>query len=183
MDILAHGLWAAALVQLVRRRTPVTPGAGRATVAAAVVPDLMHALPLLLWTALAGGRHGLAALSAYAVASPGQEPALPAWVALASHHLHCIAHSALIAALVTVLCWVAVRRVALALVGWWSHVVIDVFTHSADYYPVPVFYPLSNLAFDGIAWNEPWALAANYAALAAVWSWLLLRSRHRMAVN
>jgi membrane-bound metal-dependent hydrolase YbcI (DUF457 family) len=51
--------------------------------------------------------------------------------------------------------------------GWCSHIVIDVFTHSAQFYPVPVLYPFTQRGFDGLAWNTPWFMAANYVALAA----------------
>lgn len=54
------------------------------------------------------------------------------------------------------------------LLGWWSHIVIDVFTHSADFYPSPVFYPLTYWGFDGLAWNTPWFMVVNYLALAAL---------------
>ena len=95
----------------------------------AALPDVMHLLPIAAWWAL--GEGSLAAVRGYALASPGQEPWLPTIVELWSHHLHCVMHSAPVAALVTALAW-AVRRVFwLPLLGWWSHIVIDVFTHSA----------------------------------------------------
>lgn len=52
--------------------------------------------------------------------------------------------------------------------GWWSHILIDVFTHSADFYPSPVFYPVTYWRFDGLAWNTPWFMVANCMALAIV---------------
>ena len=42
---------------------------------------------------------------------------------------------------------------------------IDVFTHSAEFYPAPVLYPFTQQGFDGVAWNTPWMLAANYTAI------------------
>jgi hypothetical protein len=176
MDIVAHGLWAAAGVALMRRRVPVSSTAARAAIALAVVPDLLHALPLLLW-AVASGHNGFAALSTYAVALPGHEPPVPDWVTFASHHLHCVAHSVVIAGIVTLFCAIVARSVLPVLLGWWSHIVIDVFTHSADFYPVPVLYPLSDLSMDGIAWNHPWMLAVNYAALVGLWCWLVWSRR------
>jgi hypothetical protein len=53
-----------------------------------------------------------------------------------------------------------------------SHIVIDVFTHSADFYPTPVLYPLSDRTIDGLAWNRPELMIANYVALAIVWWWI-----------
>jgi hypothetical protein len=54
------------------------------------------------------------------------------------------------------------------LLGWWSHIVIDVFTHSADYYASPVLYPITQRGFDGIAWNTPWFMVLNYSVLAVL---------------
>ena len=69
------------------------------------------------------------------------------------------------------------RSLWFPLLGWWSHIVIDVFTHSADYYAVPVLYPFTERGFDGIAWTTPWLMVANYLALAAVGAWLLTSRR------
>ena len=82
-------------------------------------------------------------------------------------------HGAPVAALVTAVLWAARRAFWIPLLGWWSHIVIDVFSHSADYYPVPVLYPFTERGFDGIAWNTPWFMVLNYAllALAGLWLW------------
>lgn len=88
------------------------------------------------------------------------------------HHLHCIMHSAIVAGAVTSSVWWRRRALWLPLLGWWSHIVIDVFTHSADFYAVPVLYPITERGFDGVAWNRPWFMALNYVALVAVGLWL-----------
>jgi hypothetical protein len=95
-----------------------------------------------------------------------------------------VLHSAVVAAVVSALAaWRA--RWVLPLLGWWSHIAIDVFTHSATFYPSPVLYPLTQRGFDGIAWNEPWFMAVNDAALAAaaLWLWFTQPSRGRAAAT
>lgn len=174
MDILAHTLWAGAGVALLRRRRPVAPGTVAVAMGLAALPDLLHLLPIMGWWAFGDG--SAAVLRAYAIPVPGQQPALPPVVNLLSHHLHCITHSAIVAGAVTLALWLALRSLWIALLGWWSHIVIDVFTHSADYYPSPVLYPITERGFDGLAWNTPWFLLLNYIALGMVGSWLL-RSR------
>ena len=176
MDIVAHSRWAGIGVALLRRHRPVAAGTAAATVALAALPDAVQLLPILAWWALGDG--SWAALQAYAVALPGQEPALPAMVQMLSHHLHCMLHSAVVAAGVTLLVWGLRRALWLPLLGWWSHIVIDVFTHSADYYAVPVLYPFSERGFDGIAWNQPWMLVLNYAAITVAAGWLWQSRRH-----
>jgi membrane-bound metal-dependent hydrolase YbcI (DUF457 family) len=86
-------------------------------------------------------------------------------------------HSAPVAAIVTALAWGVRRAFWLPLLGWWSHIAIDVFTHSADYYAVPVLYPFTERGFDGIAWTTPWFMVLNYVALVLVGTSLLVRRR------
>jgi hypothetical protein len=175
MDILAHALWAGVGVAVAQRYRPLSHRTAVLTVALAVAPDGPHMLPVIGWSLFGSGT--AATVGGYANALPGQEPVVPDTIAMLSHNLHCITHSALIAAAVTLLLWWWLRRLWIPLLGWWSHIVIDVFTHSADYYPSPVLYPITQRGFDGVAWNTPWFMALNYSALvlAGLWLW---RSRH-----
>jgi hypothetical protein len=178
MDILAHTLWAGAGVALAGRRWPITPRVAALTVALAALPDILHLAPLVGWWLLGNGT--FATVRAYAIAVPGVEPGLPPLVMLLSHHLHCIMHSAIVAGAVTLALWMTPRTPWIPLAGWWSHIVIDVFTHSATFYPVPVLYPITQRGFDGLAWNTPWFLALNYLALgAAILGLVLTRRRDR----
>ncbi len=176
MDIVAHTLWAAVGVTLIHRRRPLSRSTVLATLGLAALPDVIHLLPIAGWWLLADGSFSV--LWAYAMAVPGQEPVLPPLVGAWSHHLHCAMHSAPIAGLVSLGLWWLRRTLWIPLLGWWSHIVVDVFTHSADYYAVPVLYPFTQRGFDGIAWTTPWFIALNYAALAAVGIGLLM-SRKR----
>ena len=171
MDIVAHTLWAAAGAVLLRRRGRLTRRELIVTLILAALPDVLHLLPILGWWLVADG--SFAALKSYAVAVPGREPGLPPLVQFWSHHLHCVMHSAPIAATVTAAVWVVRRAFCVPLLGWWSHIVIDVFTHSADYYAVPVLYPFTQRGFDGIAWTTPWFMLLNYLTLLAVGAWFL----------
>ena len=180
MDIFAHAMWAGTGVVAARRRWPVATRTLILTVILATLPDLFQLLPIMGWWIL--GDAPLAALRDYAAALPGPDPSLPPMVSFLSQHLHCIAHSALVAGAVTWLVWVAIGSFWMPLVGWWSHIIIDVFTHSKDFYPSPVFYPITLEGFDGIAWNTPWFMVLNYAALGACALWLLCqRTRHGSA--
>jgi membrane-bound metal-dependent hydrolase YbcI (DUF457 family) len=184
MDIFAHALWVGVGILAARRRWPTGPVTAAAAVGSGVLPDVLHMLPLAAW-AVTGDGHFRDVLT-YATASPANEPTLPPWVALWSHHLHCIMHSAVIASCAGLLLWMALRkswrpRIWLPLAAWWFHIVIDVFTHSADFYPVSVFYPISMWGFNGIAWNTPWFEALNYCALALAWAGLWqTRSKNRL---
>ena len=131
MDIVAHTLWAAAGATVLHRRRPLLRGTVVVTLVLAALPDVIHMLPRAGWWLFANG--SFAALWGYAVAVPGQELVLPPLVGLLSRHLHCVMHSAPIAAIVAGAVWAARRTLWIPLMGWWSHIVIDVVTHSADY--------------------------------------------------
>ena len=61
------------------------------------------------------------------------------------------------------------RRVVLELLGWLSHIFIDVPTHSFRYYATPFLWPVSDYRVDGIPWWTPWFWFSTYAALAIVY--------------
>lgn len=167
MDLIAHGLWAALGVRWLARRRPASTTVAVLAVGASMLPDVLHLVPVALWAFLGDGDVGQ--LLAYIVATPGFEPVLPPWLEMWSHHLHCTMHSVIIAGAATVILWSWWGLVWLPLTGWWLHIVIDVFTHSSEFYPVPVFYPITYQGFDGIAWNTPWFMVVNYSALVLIW--------------
>lgn len=173
MEILAHGLWAAAGAEVLRRHTQKTISTGIfcGIVLLAVLPDILQLVPILVWVAAGDG--STQALYQYMLAAPGTEPVLPPLVRFFVHHLHCIAHSAIVAGTVTLLVWLLRRQWLIPLLGWWTHIMIDVFSHSQDYYPSPVLYPITYRGFDGLAWNVPTFMVINYLLLAALYVWLL----------
>lgn len=140
-----------------------------------MLPDIPQLFPLIAWAAATGS---LQSIYDYATASPGAEPWLPPLLQTIVHHLHCVAHSAVVAGAVTLLVWQFRRYWLIPILGWWSHIVIDIFSHSADFYAVPVLYPFTYRGFDGVAWNTPAFMLINYLTLAAV-SILLFCTRNR----
>jgi hypothetical protein len=170
VDILAHALWAGAAGKALDAKVPVSTATLAGIVALGVAPDVVPMLPVLAYAV--DHPAAVSLVVDYAMAVPGGEPALPPSVASLTHHLHCAMHSVVVIALVTALAWAWRRRPPWVLLGWWIHVLFDIATHSDDFYAVPLFYPLSDLALDGIAWNRPRVLAANYATLALVYAWL-----------
>jgi membrane-bound metal-dependent hydrolase YbcI (DUF457 family) len=180
MDTLSHALWAGAVGVVAQRVKLIDNRTIGAIVAFAALPDVIHLAPIVIWVLFGDGT--IAVLYLYAIALPGREPAMPAIVEQLAHHFHCILHSAVVASgvtLITLLAWCALW---IPLLGWWSHIVLDVFTHSAEYYPSPVLYPFSDRGFDGLACNRPIYLILNYVLLAGIYLWLF-RTRARRDVE
>jgi LexA-binding, inner membrane-associated putative hydrolase len=179
MDTLSHALWAGAVAAMAQRVKPIENRTIGVIVVLAALPDVIHLAPIVAWALFGDGT--FAALYLYALALPGQEPLMPAIVELLAHHFHCIMHSAVVAGAVTLIIWLVWRVLWIPMLGWWSHVVMDVVTHSADYYPSPVLYPFTNRGFDGLAWNEPTYLKLNYALLVMTYIGLFwTRKRHNV---
>lgn len=165
MDVVSHGLWAGAAAAWLGRHRRLDRPMVAATVALGVAPDLLQFLPVIAWGATQP--EPLAFLHSHIAAMPGAEPPMPDATHAWSHHLHCAMHSVVVAGLATALFAWRLRRWLPALAGWWLHIALDVPTHSLDYYPVPLFYPLTYWGVDGVDWTTPWVLALNYVALAA----------------
>ncbi len=173
MDMLAHALRAGVGIAALHHHHPIRRKVAVGTGTLAVLPDVVQALPVAAWLLASGG--SWSTWMAFAMALPGHEPTLPSWVTLISHHLHCTLHSVVVAAAITALAVAIQRQFWLPLAGWWLHISIDFFTHSKDYYAVPVLYPFTDWSFDGIAWTTPWFMAANYGALVVVITALALK--------
>lgn len=178
MDMLSHALWA----DIGLRTMPGSSSDKQRLIAwllaGALLPDLIHAIPVSIW-AILGSVSTWDTILAYALATPGAEPVMPAWVIDTAQVVHCSFHSAVLAGLVSLLILRGGNiKLRYLLLGWWSHILIDTFTHSADYYPVRTFYPLSAWSFDGWAWNSPAFIATNYLLLGLVYFGIgLLRQR------
>ena len=181
MDVIAHGLWAgAAAVGLGRTRS-----VSRADIAGAILlgvaPDAAQLMPVLAWSLSQPDTVAIA--YAFITALPGKEPSLPPLVILVSHHLHCVTHSAVIAAVIGLIAWRMRGSLWVPLVGWWLHIALDIPTHSDAYYAVPFLYPIADWVFDGVPWTTPWLLALNYLALAGAGWFLFVRKPGRARIR
>lgn len=77
-------------------------------------------------------------------------------------------HSLIIFLVVFGLVWLFARRPVWELGGWLLHILIDIPTHSMDFFPTPFLWPLSNAHVNGVPWGETWFMILNYSALLIV---------------
>jgi len=167
MDIFAHGLWAAAAARgsnrKVRRKISVWWTAWWG-----VFPDLFAfapAIAFMLWRRLAGVRPP-------AAVGDRSDPVFHlAW------SLYQASHSLIVFGAVFGLIWLIARRPWLPMLGWALHIVIDIPTHTARFFPTPFLWPVSPYRFSGISWGNPWFMLVNWSAIAIVY--LLLRRTGR----
>jgi hypothetical protein len=169
MDIFAHTLWTAASARganasiLKKNRISVAWSAFWG-----VFPDLFaFGLPFLFL--IVGFIRGT-----YSFASLSQDHHIVPQFAMA-HTLYQYSHSLVIWAVVFALVWAYCKRPRYELLGWLLHILIDIPSHSATFYPTPFLFPLSDYKFlDGISWANPTYMLINYSLLLVVFLPLLI---------
>jgi hypothetical protein len=169
MEIVAHGLWAAAAAITAKRSTEAKIRVGWAVWWAAF-PDVLAFGPSVaagLWLWFAGGPNS----------APGDGHILP--------HVHIglplypAGHSLLVFLLVFGIAAILARRIVIEMLGWLLHILIDIPTHSFSYYATRFLWPVADFRIDGIAWWTPWFWAATYAALVVVYFRLWMKRRRK----
>ncbi len=192
MDVLAHGLWAAAAARKLnekRGKPAEAPLSFWRTAFWGIFPDLFAFTPLLLWFG-----YGLLNGSIDAAHLPepqSLEPASPDTLAIMHlvNFLYSLSHSLPVFALVVASVWFFRKYVLgrntrwtdgvfLEMGGWLLHVLIDVPTHTYEYFPTPLLWPVSSWRFkEGISWHLPWFMVINYSALALIYLRFWWKSR------
>lgn len=171
MDILAHGLWGAvgakALNKALARKGKTTQLNAWWTGFWGTFPDFLAFTPLalfILWGLLAGD----ATLGNFRSVAPDTY-LNPIQYALRNltRILYPLGHSMVIWVVMFGVVWLITRRPAWELLGWLSHIVIDIGTHPENFYPTKFLWPLSDFSVSGIAWATPTFLIINYALLFA----------------
>ncbi|MEK7520096.1 MAG: hypothetical protein AAB581_02530 [Patescibacteria group bacterium] len=175
MDIFSHGLWAGAGALALKKKIglKINPWVAGWW---GLFPDLFAFTIPTLWI-LSGVLTGTLDRNAFPdphAAEPAPPDGLP-MLQLASM-LYNWSHSLVIFALVFGIVWFVLRRPVWELGGWLLHILADIPTHSYQFFPTPVFWPLFTWKFDGFSWGTPWFLIPDYILLAVVF-YLLLRKR------
>ncbi len=185
MDILSHGLWAAAGAKGASGSSRLGSSNKKLNPYWAffwgMFPDLFAFTLPVVWmlvnaamgTLPQGGwpdRNGV---------EPGGHDGLP--VMQLATTLYQYSHSAVVFAgvLLTVYLIVCSRkwRFPFEMLGWPLHILMDIPTHSYRFFPTPVLWPISQWKFDGTSWAHPVFMIVNYGLLVAVFFALRCHSR------
>lgn len=168
MDVVAHGLWGGALFY---------PQGRKKFIAGAVIgmaPDLLsfgvfHVThPGWITMRLAGEISGPPTLSI-----------LPPYVFYAYN----LTHSLIVWSVAFLLLSSVMKKTPWLLAAWLLHIVCDIPTHAASYFPTPFLWPFPTPFVDGIPWSTPWFLAVNYAAMFVVYCWLFFYFRTEAGIR
>lgn len=67
-------------------------------------------------------------------------------------------------------------RIPWEISAWALHILIDIPTHSTQFYSTPFLWPVSDVKVNGISWGTPWFLALNYLIILLIYI-LFLRNK------
>lgn len=169
MDILAHSLWTAASAKaLNNHKKTKKPLSIKIAAFWGVFPDLFaFTVPFLyiIWQYTSGAWNGsdFPQLPQSSHFEPGAHEMLP--VFQTATRLYNVSHSAVVFAIVFFIFWYIRKKPYWELFGWLLHIFIDIPTHTYQFYPTPVFWPLFGWKFDGVPWSLPWFMVLNYSLL------------------
>ncbi len=180
MDIFAHGLWAAAGAKALNlkhaKKKPVSPGWSACW---GVFPDLFSFTPMMLWMAVSLLMQTMdwPTMDKLHQLEPGIASSIP--IFQLTYQLYNLSHSLVIFGVVFLLVWLIRKKPVLPLAGWGLHILIDIPTHTARFFPTPFLWPLADVKIDGYAWSHFWMMVLNYTALLLVYAYF--HRRHKRA--
>lgn len=96
-----------------------------------------------------------------------------------THHLYNLSHSLLIFFLIFGLIWLIFRRPVWEMLGWIIHIIMDIPSHSYDFYPTPFLWPFSDFKVNGVHWGTPWFMITNYSLIILAYLVIYLVKRHK----
>lgn len=155
MDELAHALWAYGILNKSKHPWLV--------ILFAVLPDIVIFFPYILYTVIAKG---------FQFGHPDISN-IPAIVFTAYN----ITHSFIIVAAVFLMIYLIKKRIYIFLYAWPIHILLDIPTHTNEFFPTLFLYPLSDFYINGINWATPWFMALNYSLIALLFIFILFKRR------
>lgn len=161
MDIISHGLWGAAgFGRRSKRDFSIAFFFG-------VFPDLFSFGIFTIANVL-----GFSNRPNWKEGTPPME-SIPDYV----HQLYNFTHSLVAFLVVFALMWILRKKPYWLMGGWGLHIVFDIFGHSYEFFPTPIFWPISNWKFNGIPWSDPRVFIPNIVLLVVVYSFIVARRR------
>ncbi len=171
MDVFSHGLWSSIISQGANLKTNSAKAMNPWKAAWwGVFPDVFAFGPLMAW--MMWQRVTGHTIERFAPRMPIPPNGIYHDLSVLAHNLYNVSHSAVVFTvifLLIVLCnWLFLHKrfgwhiVPFEMLFWLLHILTDIPTHTHEFYPTPVLWPLSGVTFSGFAWATPWFLIPDY---------------------
>lgn len=100
-------------------------------------------------------------------AGPPPETMIPQFV----HILYGWTHSFVVFAAIFGIVWLIRRKPSFLMLGWPLHILVDIPTHSSQFFPTPFLWPLSDYRLNGHPWSSPEIFIPNVILLVSLYLW------------
>ena len=161
MDFISHGLWGGVLFGRKDKKTFWT------SFFIGIAPDILSFGIFFAMVAL-----GIVQRPNFGVGS--QDPtSFPSII----YTLYDITHSLVIFGAVFLLIWLISKKPFWPLLAWGFHIVLDIFTHSFEFFPTPFLWPISDFKVDAWAWGSWSVFLPNVLALMILYFWFFVYRR------
>lgn len=169
MDVFSHGVWALAIARGANIKTNTRVMRPAVAFFFGIFPDLFaFSIPILSLV--------------WAMPDPSSLRT-PEMLTLA-HSLYNLSHSLVVFLIVfVVVALLRKKRPYWELSGWLFHILCDIPTHSGEFFPTPMFWPLADWKFNGFSWGRPWFIIANWTTLILVHLGLTLWKRSKQKTD
>ncbi len=101
------------------------------------------------------------------------------------YHVYNATHSLIIFGIFFGLLWLfKKKKFAMLSLAWPLHILVDIPTHTLQFFPTPVLWPFSSFAFNGIRWSNPIIFIPNVIILIVLHTiWYLKRKRAEIVIK
>lgn len=107
----------------------------------------------------------------------------PSHIPVFVHTLYDGTHSLIIFALVFAIVWAVRRRAFWEMLAWPLHILVDIPTHSSEFFPTPFLWPISDFHVDGYPWSRPEIFIPNVLLLIALYVWFWRKRRKQQELK
>ena len=176
MDIFAHSLWNTAIAKKLnnneKRKSKISI---IWSIFWGIFPDIFaFGIPsiLSLYSVIIGGE-SFSHISHHGPLIKGVDKTFD----LASF-LYQYSHSLIIFVLVFGIVWLIFKKPKIAMLGWMIHILIDIPSHSLQFFPTPFLFPVSSYVYPyGVRWSGQIFMIINYTALFCVFLYFLIKKK------
>lgn len=172
MDILAHGLWSNAAARAINKsqkiKSRLKPLKPWHAIFWGIFPDMASFGVMTFWAILNLITGGIDISDFH---KPQDTTAIVTLTSLLYNITHSIFIFLIIFGFLILIRKIRKKeqKIPWEICAWILHILVDIPTHSYQFYPTPFFWPISSWKFDGLSWGTPWFMIANYSAIIIVY--------------
>lgn len=107
------------------------------------------------------------------------EEMIPSYI----HTMYDWTHSLVIFAIVFAIVWLIRRKPLYEMLGWPLHILVDIPTHSTEFFATPFLWPISDYKVNGHNWSSPEIFIPNVIILVSLYLWYFVIKPRRKKID